>query len=218
MILIISIITIPLNLFNYRGKVVYVLYKIFGNLILIIAGVKVIVEGKENVSGKDANFYISNHMSYLDIPILMKALPGNIRFLYKSSINKIPVFGWAMYLAGYIPIDRKNARSAISSLKKASDALKRGLSIVIFPEGTRSPDGKIHEFKKGLTVIANDIKCDITPVTIKGSYEILPRGSKKIKPGKVMVRIGNPFAYSRDKFSLNDVRESIIKSYNEIVI
>lgn len=216
-ILFISIITILLSPIDYRGKVTFVLYKIFSNLILFFSGIKVKTEGRENASGKEPHLYISNHMSYMDIPILMKVLPGNIRFVYKKSINKIPIFGWAMYLAGYIPIERRDAREAIKSLKKASKAFDKGLSIVIFPEGTRSPDGEIHEFKKGYTIIAEESKCDIVPVTIKGSFELLPKGSNKIKSGKVKVKIHKPIAYSRDKFLLNNIRETIINSYNEIV-
>lgn len=217
-ILFISIVTIPLSIFNYRGKVVYVLYKIFSNLILLFGGIKVVTKGKENISQKESILYISNHQSYMDIPILMKALPGNIRFVYKKSINKIPLFGWAIYLAGYIPIDRKDAREAIKSLKKASNALKKGLSIVIFPEGTRSSDGEIHEFKKGLTIIAEEAKCNLVPVIIKGSYDILPRGTNRIKSGTVIVKIEKPIEYSRDKFLLKNIRETIIKNFNEIII
>lgn len=217
-ILFISVVTIPLSIFNYKGKIVYLLYKIFGNLILLFGGIKVNTEGKENLARKEPVLYISNHQSYMDIPILMKALPGNIRFVYKKSINKIPLFGWAIYLAGYIPIDRKDAREAIKSLKKASNALKKGLSIVIFPEGTRSPDGEIHEFKKGLTIIAEEAKCNLVPVTIKGSYDILPRGTNRIRSGTVIVKIEKPIEYSRDKLLLKNIRETIIKNFNEIII
>ncbi|MCX7832700.1 MAG: 1-acyl-sn-glycerol-3-phosphate acyltransferase [Ignavibacteria bacterium] len=217
-VLFISIATVILSIFNYKGKIVYILYKIFGNLILLISGIKVITEGEENLPTKESYLYISNHQSYMDIPILMKALPGNIRFVYKKSINKIPLFGWAMYLAGYIPIDRSDVRDAIKSLKKASKLLKKGLSLVIFPEGTRSSDGAIHEFKKGLTIIAEEAKCNLVPVTIKGSYEILPRGTSKIKSGTVKVKIDRPIEFSKDKMLIKKIQEIIIKNFNEIVI
>ena len=107
---IIAILTILVSPFDRKGKVTHYLSKIFGGVILFIAGVKVITEGKELLDKNENYIFISNHASYFDIPILMKAIPNNVRFIYKDTLTKIPVLGWGMYLGGYIPINRDNVR------------------------------------------------------------------------------------------------------------
>ncbi len=114
--------------------------KFFGGGILLIAGVKVIVEGIEKLDADDNYIFISNHLSYFDIPILMLAIPNNVRFIYKDSLTKIPILGWGMYLGKYIPINRDNMRDAMKALKNASKKITNGISVAIFPEGTRSFD------------------------------------------------------------------------------
>ena len=212
---VISVITIFASFLDYKGKVLLALYKIFSKGILLSSGVKLECIGKEKINKKESYLYISNHMSYFDIPVLMQALPSNIRFVYKKSITKIPVFGWAMYLAKYIPIDRKNARNALKSLKDASRLIKKNISVVMFPEGTRSTDGVIHEFKKGMTIISEETGCRLVPVTIIGTFDILPKNTLKIKPGKVKVIIDNPVDFTRDRTLLNILRNTIVSNFEK---
>ena len=145
----------------------------------------------------------------------MLAVPNVLRFIYKKSISKIPIFGWAMYLAKYIPIDRTDARSAITSLRKAAKFMKRGISVSIFPEGTRSKNGKISDFKKGVFVLADEAKEKIVPVTIIGSFNIMKKGSRKINPGTVKVIFSKPLEFKNDKNFLHHIREIIIKNYDQ---
>ncbi len=208
----IAILTIISSPIDYRRKITFLLYKIMCNGILFSAGIKVKVRGKEKLNPDEVFLYLSNHQSYFDIPVLMKVLPGNVRFVYKKSMTKIPVFGWAMYLSGYIPIDRKNARSAIDSLKKAADAMKRGISIVMYPEGTRSADGEVKEFKKGMAMLAAISDCRVVPVSIQGTHDLLPRDSFKMKPGTVYVTIDSPVDYSKSPDYLIEMREIVIKN------
>ena len=105
----------------------------------------------------------------------MVSLPKNIRFIYKKSLTNIPIFGWSLYFGGYVPIDRKNARSAIESLKKAVKKFKKSISIAIFPEGTRSVTGETGEFKKGIFMLAELAEVDIIPVSIIGTNLILKK-------------------------------------------
>ena len=182
------------------------------NGILFFGGIKVKVRGKEKLNSGEVYLYLSNHQSYFDIPVLMKALPGNVRFVYKKSMTKIPIFGWGMYLAGYIPIDRKNARSAIESLKKASKSMKRGISIVMFPEGTRSADGNVKEFRKGMVMLASMSGCRVVPVSIDGTFDLLPRNSFNIKPGTAYLTIESPVNYSKRPEYLNELRDIVIKN------
>lgn len=208
-----SILVTPINL--YKGIGTYYVYRTFARLILFICGVKLSVQYNGMPKRDKEYIIISNHLSYLDIPVLMTAMPKNIRFIYKKSLTKIPIFGWSLYLGGYIPIDRSNARSAIESLKKASKRLKENVSIAIFPEGTRSKTGITGEFKKGIFMLAEFAKAEIIPVTIIGTNKILEKDSYKIKPGTVKVIIDSPRIFRKDKEFLGEIREVILDNINK---
>ncbi|MDQ3194643.1 MAG: 1-acyl-sn-glycerol-3-phosphate acyltransferase, partial [Bacteroidota bacterium] len=184
---IIAILTIAVSPIDRRGKITHYLSKAFGGGILLIAGVKVITEGLEKLNADDKYIFISNHLSYFDIPILMLAIPNNVRFIYKDSLTKIPILGWGMYLGKYIPINRDNVRESIKALKNAAQKIINGISVVIFPEGTRSSDGKLGEFKRGMFVLADEAKVPLVPTTIIGSNDIMPREKFQIKSGTVRV-------------------------------
>ena len=209
--IIIAILTILVSPFDIKGKVTHYLSKVFGGGILFIARVKVIVIGREELKKNKNYIFISNHASYFDIPILMLAIPNNVRFIYKESLTKIPILGWGMYLGGYIPIDRDNVREALKGLKKAAMKIAKGISVVIFPEGTRSEDGTLGEFKRGMFVLADEAKTPLVPTTIIGSNNILPRNKFEIKSGVVKVVFNNPIEYKKDKGLLDEIR-NIIKS------
>lgn len=178
----------------------------------MIAGVKVETEGRDKLD-KDASYvFISNHASYFDIPILMCAIPNNVRFIYRDDLTKIPILGWGMFLGKYIPINRENVREAMKSLKKAAERIKLGISVVIFPEGTRSYDGKVGEFKRGMFVLADEAKVPVVPTAIIGSGNIMPRKGFKISSGKVKVVFSKPIDYSKDKALLENVRDVIMKN------
>jgi len=200
--------------FNYKGKSIYFVYRIFGKVILFLSGIRLEVIFKQNLEEGKEYIFVSNHLSYLDIPVLMTALPRNIRFIYKKSLSWVPIFGWAMYLGGYIPIDRANAREAIKSLKKAAEKLNKFLSIIIFPEGTRSKDGRTADFKKGAFMLAGMAKSEIVPVSIIGTDSIMPKYGINIKPGTVKVIIDTPVTYMNDKGFMNRIREKIIENIN----
>ena len=209
---IIAILTILVSPVDRRGKITHYLSKLFGGGILFIAGVKVTVEGKELLNKNENYIFISNHQSFFDIPILMKAIPNNVRFIYKDSLTKIPILGWGMYLGGYIPINRENVRDAMKSLKKAAEKIANGISVTIFPEGTRSEDGKPGEFKRGMFVMADEAKVPLVPTTILGSINILPRNKFQIKSGTVKVIFDKPVVYKKDKNFLDEIRNVILKN------
>ena len=205
-----SILVTPLNFFKGIGT--YYVYRAYARTLLFISGVKLNVNFKTNIDRNKQYIVVSNHLSYLDIPVLMVALKNNIRFIYKKSLTKIPVFGWALYLGGYVPIDRSNARNAIESLKKAVQRMKSGFSITIFPEGTRSKTGVTGEFKKGIFMLADFADAEILPVSISGTNKVLPKDSFKINPGKVNVVINEPMTFKKDKDFLNEVRNKIVNN------
>lgn len=205
-----SILVTPLNYF--RGIGTYYVYRTFARTVLFLCGVKLNVQFKVPVDKNKTFIIVSNHLSYLDIPVLMVALKNNIRFIYKKQLTKVPVFGWSMYLGGYVPIDRTNARSAIDSLKKAGQRMKCGFSIAIFPEGTRSKSGVTGEFKKGIFMLADFAEADILPVSISGTNNVLRKDSFKINPGEVNVVINEPMPFKKDKDFLGEVRTKIVEN------
>ena len=210
--IIVAVATIIVSPFDRKGRITHYLSKYFGGGILLIAGVKVETEGLEKLNASDNYIFISNHLSYFDIPILMKAIPNNVRFIYKDSLTKIPILGWGMYLGKYIPINRDNVREAMKSLKKAAERIRNGISVVIFPEGTRSMDGTPGEFKRGMFVMADEAKVPLVPTTIIGSNSIMPRGKFVIKSGNVKVVFSEPIEYRKDKNLLEEIRKEIVDS------
>ncbi len=207
---IIAILTILVSPVDRKGKITHYLSKAFGGGILFIAGVRVKTEGKALLDASENYVFISNHLSYFDIPILMNAIPNNVRFIYRENLTKIPILGWGMYLGKYIPINRDNAREAMKSLKKAAQRVITGISVVIFPEGTRSPDGITGDFKRGMFVLADEAKVPLVPTTIIGSDKIMPKGKFKITPGNVKVVFSKPLNYKKDKDFLNEIKEIIV--------
>ena len=159
--------------------------------ILLASGVKVRVQGRERIP-KGPVLYVTNHQSHYDVPALVRALPGQYRIVAKKELFAIPVFGWALSLAGFIRIDRSNRESAIRSLDEAGRRMGRGQAVVVFAEGTRSGDGRLLPFKKGGFVMALRSGHPIVPVTISGSRAVLPKGGRTVRPGVIDVVIGEP--------------------------
>jgi 1-acyl-sn-glycerol-3-phosphate acyltransferase len=205
----IAVLTILVSPIDRKGKITHLLSKVFGNGILMIAGVKVSTYGADRLDKSKSYIFVSNHQSYFDIPVLMHSIPNNVRFVYRENLTKIPVLGWGMYLGQYIPINRENVREAMKSLKKAAEKVRRGISVAIFPEGTRSFDGSLGDFKRGMFVIADEAKVELVPTAIDGSYSIMPRSKFRIQSGNVKVTFGEPVAYSKDKVLLENIKREI---------
>ncbi len=170
--------------------------RFWASLVLGAAGVRVTKQILHKVPTDRPVIFACNHASLMDIPILYKALPVEFRFIVKKELFKIPLLGFAMKTAGYIPIDRARGRAALKSMKEAARRIREGASIVIFPEGTRSPDGRLQEFKEGGFMLAVRSGCPVVPVAIRGSSKILKKGSFIASPGKVEVVVGRPIEVS----------------------
>ncbi len=213
---IISAVAILFLPFNSKGRVSHIASNIFSKVMLKIAGVRLKIEGLDKIDENEKYVFVSNHLSYFDIPVLVCSIPNNIRFIYKQSISYVPFFGWAVYLGGYVAVNRKNPRSGYNAIKKAASIIRdKGISFIIFPEGTRSKDGNIGNFKRGAFLLASEVKERIVPVTLIGSDKILPKKSYKIKGGEVKVMIGEPLEYKEDKNFLNEIREIIVEKYEK---
>jgi 1-acyl-sn-glycerol-3-phosphate acyltransferase len=135
---------------------------------------------------------IANHHSYFDIPCIFAAIPQPIRFMAKKSLFSIPIFGWALARAGFIPIDRKNRRTAVKSFDLAVERIRKGNTIVIFPEEGRSREVAMRPFQRGAFLLAIRSELPILPLAIDGTYEVLRVGAKRVTPGVVTIRVGTP--------------------------
>ena len=194
--------------------------KTWARCILFGSRIKVTVTGLSNIDLSLPYIYMSNHQSAFDIPVLQAHLPVQFSWLAKAELFKIPVFGYALGRAGHISIDRSNRKSAFKSLKNAARNIRSGVSVIIFPEGTRSLDGNIREFKKGGFILAVDAGVSIVPVIIHGVWPIMLKNRVLIKPGNIIVEIKDPIKttnYTRKtKDDLMDkVREVISESFEE---
>jgi len=153
-----------------------------------ILGIRLDISGIERIDKKKVYVFMSNHLSLIDGPLLFMLIPKSIRVILKKEIFKVPIIGQAMKLVGFIPVDRKSIKGGKKSIDKASRLIKeRGFSFLIFPEGTRSRDGKLQPFKRGGFFISMDSLAPVVPVSIKGTYELMPKGSFFAKRGKIRV-------------------------------
>ena len=160
------------------------------------------VEGTENISNNESYIFAANHQSVYDIFLVYGWLDSRFKWIMKKELRKIPLVGAACEAAGHIFIDRSSPMAAKKSIDDASRKLVNGSSVVIFPEGTRSKDGKLGKFKRGAFTLASEIKLPIVPLTIKGTYKAMPTGSYLIYPTKLTLVIHKPIPY-RPEFHEN---------------
>jgi 1-acyl-sn-glycerol-3-phosphate acyltransferase len=165
----------------------------WGRAILRAAHVTVEVEGLEHLPADGPAIVVANHESWFDVFALVAHLPVDYRFVGKIELTRVPLFGRAWLAAGHIAIDRGDRQRAIESLQRAGGILHReGAVVVMFPEGTRTRDGNLLPFKKGAFVLAAQSQVPLVPVGISGSRAIMPKGSWRVTPGTIRVRIGEP--------------------------
>lgn len=166
---------------------------------------KIEVEITGHVFDKNKSYIIvANHSSYLDIPLLLGHLDLKFVIMYKKELEKIPIFGKGLELSPFISVIRTSPRDAIKSLEKANQMLKDNISVLVFPEGTRTSDGSLGEFKKGATRIAYKAKVDILPVRIDGTFNLMPKNQLTIKSGKITLKINKPVSYSEYESKTED--------------
>ena len=164
----------------------------WGPGVLLGAGVTLEVEGGDDIDWSKPHVFVSNHSSFLDIPVAFVALRSNLRFVAKSSLAWVPFLGWYMRATGMIFVDRGKTEHAIASMRRAGERIRAGASILAYPEGTRSPDGRIGTLKRGAFVVALESRVPVVPVAIVGAERVLAPGGFRVRPGRVRVRIGAP--------------------------
>jgi 1-acyl-sn-glycerol-3-phosphate acyltransferase len=189
-----SVLAIVVSFFSRSGNSVHRVGQVWGRCLLAVSGIGVSVTGIERIDAGRSYIFMSNHQSNFDIPVLLGHLPVQFRWLAKAELFRIPIFGRAMRGAGYISINRSDRAAAFESLQQAAEKIRQGVSVLIFPEGTRSMDGSLKAFKKGGFVTAIGAGVPIVPVAVRGTYDIMPKHGILIRPRQVAVDIGEPIA------------------------
>ena len=183
---------IVVSFLGQGGNAAHLVGRLWGRAIVLISGVKVSVQGLDHIDPGATYVYMANHQSMFDILALLGYLPVQFRWLAKMELFRIPVFGYSMARVGYISIDRSNRKSAYKSLQEAAQRIAQGVSVVVFPEGTRSADGQIKPFKAGGFYLAIRSGRPIVPVVIYGSHHVMPKGMIRINPGRIVLSINQP--------------------------
>lgn len=165
---------------------------IWGRLFYIVFMIPIHVHGRENIQKGQSYVVAANHQSYWDAFLMYGFLGIKFKWVMKKELGKIPFVGWACYMAGHIFIERSSRVKSMESIRKAESKLKDGMSVVIFPEGTRSHDGKMARFKRGAFMISQELKLPILPVTIDGNYDVMSRHAKSVTWHPVHMTIHKP--------------------------
>ena len=177
------------------------------------AGIRVEISGLEHVPSDRRCIFMCNHVSNLDPPVVLPLLPGHCSVLLKKELMRIPILGTAMRMGKFVPVERGHRREAAqASVAAAADALRSGLNILVFPEGTRSKDGRLAAFKKGPFFLAQQTQAPIIPIALSGTQKMMRKGSIAITPGVAHVRMLpaiEPAEYASREDLLRAVRQAI---------
>ncbi|HVD60277.1 MAG TPA: lysophospholipid acyltransferase family protein, partial [Gemmatimonadaceae bacterium] len=194
--------------------------RVWSRVILWAAGIKTVVHNPERMAGTEPRVYLSNHLSWFDIPALAGALP-RYKFVAKAELFKIPVFGPAIKAIGMVPMERQNRKAAFEAYKVAADKIRSGSSVVVFPEGTRGQSYAIRPFKKGPFVLAIAAGVPIVPVLLHGTYDVLPKGGWLVRSGQFDIHLLEPVPtagldYSAREELAEKVRSQIVEALASI--
>jgi 1-acyl-sn-glycerol-3-phosphate acyltransferase len=190
--LVFGIISIPAGLFDRDGKLLHGFARAWSKIILKTIFSPVTVVGLENIDTSKPMVYAANHGSAIDIPLLYVYLSFQFRIIHKKELLGYPIVGWHLKRSGQICIDQQNPSRSIGNIRSALKSLKAGMPLVIFPEGGRTPDGKIKPFMPGAFFLAIKAQVEVVPVALVGTYELLPMDTYHIKSRPMEVRFGKP--------------------------
>lgn len=180
------------SLFDSSSPRIDRLIRVWARIIVRAAGLQLRVSGADEIHPDRRYILVANHSSYLDIPVMLAAIPQPIRFLAKASLFTIPIFGWGLKAAGFVPVDRKNRSKAVASFDLATSRIERGNSLVIFAEEGRSREREMMPFQRGAFLLAIKSRLPIVPVGLVGTYDALPPGRFTLQPGEVEVKLAPP--------------------------
>jgi 1-acyl-sn-glycerol-3-phosphate acyltransferase len=202
------------SLFDSTGRFQHRCARVWSRLILATSGIRVAPSGYENFDPARTYIYAANHRSLMDTPVMFAYLPVQFRILAKKSLFALPFLGWHLRRSGHLPVERDSPRAALRSLEMAAQRVREGAPVVFFPEGTRSRDGRMREFKHGAALLAIKAGVPLIPVAISGTREALKPDTLHVRPGRVRIRFGAPLPTAglshRDAAGLSELaREKI---------
>ncbi len=180
--------------FSPRGDLFLYFAKVWSRVIFFVGGIRCQTQASDKLDLSKSYLYLANHESLTDILALYATLPQKAVMVAKRSLFILPVFSWGMWLAGFIFIDRKNTRAAYARLQSAGKLIRKGRSVLVFPEGTRGDGGELLKLKRGGFALAQAAQIEVVPVGISGTAQVLPRDSFPVYPGSIAVCIGEPIA------------------------
>ena len=201
---------IALVLITKNENFLYSPVRLFVRAGLAMVGVRVKVSGLERLDPKQTYIFTPNHQSLIEVPLFVTYLGRNPAYLGKKEVFKYPVFGYGIRLIGVVPVDRSNSPAAVESAKVATENLRRGKSYVVYPEGTRSKDGRMLPFKKGAFMMAIDAGVPVVPITVSGATKIMPKAQIKVFPSTVRITVHDPI--STAGYSKQNVAELMEKT------
>ena len=201
-------------LFQKRPDVLYDAGRLIIRLGMKLAGIQIEVKGKEYIQPGQNYIFLANHQSYCDPPALVLAIPQDVRLILKRELRRLPIVGFILQLGGFVFIDRNDRKQAIEAMKQAVRQLVNKESFLIYPEGTRTRTGRMGPFKKGPFVLAIESKVPIIPISVSGSYSIMPPHQFKITPGSITICFHPPI--NTMGMSLGD-RESLTNRVWKII-
>ena len=202
------------SFFDKSGRIQHGFAQLWARTILKTIGASPQIEGLEKIDTSKAAVYVVNHLSALDIPVLYAHLPFQFRILAKRELFRYPFMGWHLRRSGQIPVVLENPRASVRSLNRAVASLHDGMSLVIFPEGGRSPDGQLHTFMGGAFYAAIKAQVDVVPMALVGTFEMLKMNTWHIKPGPLQLLVGQPISTlgmsTRDMEKLSEQAQAVI--------
>ncbi|HKE28985.1 MAG TPA: lysophospholipid acyltransferase family protein [Bryobacteraceae bacterium] len=203
------------SLFDPSGRSQHRMAQIWGRLLLAVSFIRVRVKGLEKLDPNANYVFVANHASYMDIPAILARLPHQFRFFAKKGLFSIPFLGWHLERAGHLPVDRSNARNSLKSMSEGARIVaERGISVLLFPEGGRTPEG-LRPFKEGAAYIAIKAGVPVVPMAIVGMRKLLPMNSIHLRMGQAELRIGDPIPTAGMK--LHD-REALTERMRDEVV
>ncbi len=192
--LVLGCVSLVVSFFDPTGERQQNIARLWSRMILWTVGAKVQVEGLDRIDISKPQVYVVNHLSAFDIPVLYTHLPFQFRILAKKELFRYPFMGWHLHRSGQIPVVLENPKASVRSLNLAVAAIKKGNSLVIFPEGGRSPNGQLQAFMGGAFYAAVKAQVNVVPIVLVGTYEMLKMNSYHIKPGPVQMVVGSPIS------------------------
>jgi len=186
-------VSVVASLFDSTGRAAIRVARVWSRSLLLFARVRVEVEGLDKIDPRASYVFCSNHLSYMDTPVVLSSIPAEFRFLAKEGLFQIPLLGTHLKQAGHVPVPREDPRRSVRTMTTAGRIVReRGVSLLIFPEGGRSHDGVLQPFKEGAAYIAIKAQAPLVPVAVTGTREILAMGSAVFHAGRVRLQIGHP--------------------------